>query len=146
KQPSADRITPGVEAAFDAAMAALGAPRPVAVGVSGGSDSVALMLLLRDWAKRQRIAAPVVLSVDHGLRARSAADARQVLHWAKAAGLKAHVLAWKGTKPAADIEAAAREARYRLMGERCRAHGIERLCVAHTRDDQAETFLLRLAR
>jgi tRNA(Ile)-lysidine synthase len=125
---------------------AAGAPWPGAVAVSGGGDSVALMHLLAGWAKKTRRPPPHVVTVDHGLRAESAADARQVLRWAKTAGLKPHSLRWKGPRPAADIEAAAREARYRLMGEWARKNGIAALYVAHTRDDQAETFLLRLMR
>lgn len=90
--------------------------------------------------------APVVLTVDHGLRPGSAEDAKSVLQAAKTFGLKAHVLKWKGVKPKSDIEAAAREARYRLMGEWCAKHKIGALYLAHTLEDQAETFLLRLAR
>jgi tRNA(Ile)-lysidine synthase len=126
-------------------MAALGDEWPGAVAVSGGGDSVALMLLLATWA-RGRKEKPVVLTVDHGLRNSSAADAKRVVRWAKAAGLKAHALEWKGKKPKSDVEAAARDARYRLMGEWCRANGVPRLYVAHTLEDQAETFLMRLGR
>jgi len=122
------------------------APWPGAVAVSGGGDSLALMHLLRGWAKQRRFPPPVVLTVDHGLQSASAANARKVLRWARGAKLKAHVLRWSGNKPKSDIEAEARAARYRLMGEWCGAHGIAALYVAHTRDDQAETFLLRLAR
>jgi tRNA(Ile)-lysidine synthase len=119
---------------------------PGAIALSGGGDSVALMLLLAAWAKRTRRAAPVALIVDHGLRAGSAKDARQAARWARDAGLKAHVLTWSGEKPGADVEAAARAARYRLMGDWCRDRGVGFLYVAHTLEDQAETFLLRLAR
>jgi tRNA(Ile)-lysidine synthase len=131
---------------FDEAMARLGAPWPGAVAVSGGGDSLALMHLLRDWAKRRGAAPPVVLTVDHGLQEDSSAHARDVMRWARKAGLKAHALRWKGAKPKGDVEAQARDARYRLMAQWCQAHGIDALYVGHTRDDQAETFLLRLAR
>jgi tRNA(Ile)-lysidine synthase len=127
-------------------MAALDAPWPGAVAVSGGADSLALMHLLLGWAKRARVASPVVLTVDHGLQENSSAHARSAARWARKLGLKAHVLRWTGEKPKGDIEAAAREARYRLMGAWCREHGVAALYVGHTRDDQAETFLLRLAR
>ncbi len=127
-------------------MAGLVAPWPGAVAVSGGGDSLALMHLLADWAKAQGHEPPVVVTVDHKLQQHSSVNAKQVLAWAKRSGLKAHALTWKGAKPKGDIEAEAREARYRLMGEWCRKRGIAALYVGHTRDDQAETFLLRLAR
>lgn len=129
-------------------MASLGenGARRSAVAVSGGGDSLALMLLLAEWAARNGQAKPVVLTVDHGLRNGSAKDARAVATRAKRAGLSAHVLLWRGAKPASNIEAAARDARYRLMGEWCSEHDVGRIYVAHTLEDQAETFLLRLAR
>ncbi len=123
-----------------------GAPWPGAVAVSGGSDSLALMHLLNAWARERSLEAPFVLTVDHGLQPGSSAMARRVLALARAAGLKAHSLAWKGEKPGSDIEASAREARYRLMGGWLRSRGIKGLYLAHTKDDQAETFLLRLGR
>ncbi len=60
--------------------------------------------------------------------------------------MKAHVLTWRGAKSPSGVEAAAREARYRLMGDWLARHKIGTLLVGHTIDDQAETFLLRLAR
>jgi tRNA(Ile)-lysidine synthase len=104
------------------------------------------MHLLAAAARRAKIAAPLVLTVDHGLRAGSAKDAKNVAAWAKKAGLKATILSWRGKKPKTGIEAAARQARYRLMGEVLIKKKIDVLFVGHTEDDQAETFLLRLAR
>jgi tRNA(Ile)-lysidine synthase len=120
--------------------------KPFAIAVSGGSDSVALMHLAADWARTSNRAPPVVLTVDHGLRKQSAKDARRVEREAGRAGLDAHTLTWSGAKPKANIESLAREARYDLMGRWCRGHGVRTLMVAHTLDDQAETFLLRLMR
>ena len=119
---------------------------PAAIAVSGGGDSIALMGLFNDWVRAERGLAPAVLIVDHGLRAQSRAEAAMVAGWAQAAGLTAHVLRWEGAKPKTGIEEKARAARYRLLGEWCTAHGVHALFVAHTRDDQAETFLLRLGR
>lgn len=104
------------------------------------------MHLLAASARAAKLPAPVVLTVDHGLRAGSLKDARKVVAFAKQAGLKATVLSWRGKKPKAGIEAAARETRYRLMGAWLTRHRIATLFVGHTQDDQAETFLLRLAR
>ncbi len=131
--------------AFAAAMARLDC-WPGALAVSGGGDSIALMHLAARWAKKNRKAPPVILTVDHGLRAGSASEARKVKAVARKLGLAAHILAWKSAKPRGDIEAAARAARYRLMGAWCAKNGIAALYVGHTEDDQAETFLLRLAR
>jgi tRNA(Ile)-lysidine synthase len=119
---------------------------PIAVAVSGGSDSLALMHLLAAFARKNKLPPPLVLTVDHGLRSGSAKDAKQVAAWAKEAGLKAQIFPWRGKKPKTGIEAAAREARYRLMGEALTKRGIAALFVGHTQDDQAETFLMRLAR
>lgn len=123
-----------------------GCTAPWAVAVSGGGDSLALMHLLRDFARARGHASPTVLTVDHGLRKSSAADAKKVAAWAKRLGLSAKVLTWRGKKPKTGIEAAARQARYRLMGEFLRKQKIGTLLVGHNQDDQAETFLLRLAR
>ena len=119
---------------------------PWAVAVSGGGDSLALMHLLHDFARKEGLAAPMVLTVDHGLRKSSAGDAKKVVAWARRLGLSARVLTWRGKKPKTGIEAAARNARYRLLGDFLVMHKIGTLFVGHNQDDQAETSLLRLAR
>ncbi len=119
---------------------------PIAVAVSGGSDSLALMHLLAGFARAAKLAPPQVLTVDHGLRPGSMTDAKKVARWAEQAGLKTTILSWRGRKPKTGIEAAARTARYQLMGKWLTRHRIATLFVGHTEDDQAETFLLRLAR
>jgi len=117
-----------------------------ALAVSGGGDSVALMQLFADWREEEQGVAPIVLIVDHALREGSGEEAKRVQAWARARGFEAHILSWQGRKPLSGIEGKAREARYALMGEWCAAHDVPSLFVAHTLDDQAETFLLRLGR
>lgn len=133
---------------FSALMKGLGPFEPspcVAVAVSGGCDSMALALLAHDWARGLGGQA-VALSVDHRLRRESGAEARQAGRWLKARGLTHHILPWTGDKPKQGIQAAAREARYRLLFDWCRRHGVLHLLLAHHLEDQAETFLLRLGR
>ena len=86
------------------------------------------------------------LIVDHGLRPSAAAEARQVADWLGARRIDHHILRWTGAKPATGIQAAAREARYRLLGDWCRAGGVLHLLLAHHLDDQGETIALRGAR
>jgi tRNA(Ile)-lysidine synthase len=121
---------------------------PVALAVSGGCDSTALAVLFADWLRQRGddAALHTVLTVDHGLRTKSAAEAALVSRLATSLGFRHAILAWQGPKPYSGVQAAARAARYRLMGEYARAHGIATLVTAHTRDDQAETLLMRLAR
>jgi tRNA(Ile)-lysidine synthase len=134
------------------ALGAAGAPAAgdgVAVAVSGGADSLALLHALRVLAgpRGWRLA---VLTVDHGLRPGSAADAAFVADHAKALGLPARLL---GLAPAdleahrgAGPEAAARAARYRALWPAADALGCRWLATGHTLDDQAETVLLQLLR
>jgi tRNA(Ile)-lysidine synthase len=120
----------------------------IALAVSGGSDSLALMHLAASWVKETegRITRLTALTVDHGLRAESTAEAQTTGDWARSLGLDHVVLSWEGPKPSTGLQAAAREARYRMMGEWCQAQSIKVLAVAHTIDDQAETVLMRLKR
>lgn len=132
-------------------MAALGV-RPgarVAAAVSGGADSMALAHLLAGWA-RDRDAHVHALTVDHGLRDEAAHEAARVAAWCAPLGLPHLTLRWDEggahRARAASAQAAARAARYRLMTRWCRDAGCSHLFLAHHADDQAETFLLRLAR
>ncbi|RAU20486.1 tRNA lysidine(34) synthetase TilS [Paramagnetospirillum kuznetsovii] len=117
----------------------------VVVAVSGGSDSMALALLAAHWARAQGGEA-IAVTVDHGLRAESSAEAVRVACWMEARGIRHATLHWSGDKPATGIQAAARDARYGLLGAFCRSKGILHLLLAHHREDQAETLLLRLGR
>lgn len=121
--------------------------RHVALAVSGGSDSMALLRLAGHWAATHHPNLRLtVLTVDHGLRAASAEEAAAVARWASALQLSHHVLRWEGPKPEAGLQARARAARYGLLTSWCKAEGAGLLLTGHTQDDQAETVLMRLSR
>jgi tRNA(Ile)-lysidine synthase len=120
----------------------------VALAVSGGPDSVELMKLAAEW-RAANGAGPTlsVLTVDHGLRPGSRVEAEQVTGMASALGLPHAILTWEHEQlPTASLQERARIARYDLLAAYCHAHGIPALATAHTLDDQAETFLMRLKR
>lgn len=117
----------------------------IAVAVSGGADSMALALLTDRWSRQKR-GRVVALTVDHGLREGSRAEAREAHRCLASRGIECQLLTWRGAKPVSGIQAAARTARYGLMTEWCRRHGVLHLLMAHHREDQAETVLHRLSR
>lgn len=123
----------------------ISSPKKVAVAVSGGSDSMALTLLLNEWCANQNIHL-TVLTVDHGLRDNSAAETGQVKEWLSQKVITHHILQWQGIKPDANIQDHARNARYELMGNWCAENDVEHLFLAHHMNDQAETFLIRMLR
>ena len=117
----------------------------IAVAVSGGADSMALAALGRSWAQARGGTARAFI-VDHGLRPESSEEAASVAGRCRAMGLEAEILVWPGLKPGRGIQAAARLARYALLGAACRQARILHLLVAHHFDDQAETVALRADR
>lgn len=135
-------------AALDAALAALLPEPPATLGlaVSGGGDSLALMALAADWAA-ERGAALAAATVDHGLRTEAAAEARTVARQAAALGVSHVTLRWQ--RPAGmsgNLQDMARRARYRMIADWAAGAGIDHVALGHTRDDLAETLLMRLAR
>jgi tRNA(Ile)-lysidine synthase len=153
---AADVVGPGgrageasdVAAAFGAAMAAVGpferAP-VLGVALSGGADSTCLMLLAERWA-RARGGDIVALTVDHGLRAGSAAEARAVARGCALRGVRHEILTWQGPRPSGAIQEKARVARHELLETWCREAGVLHLLFGHHADDQAETIAMRRAR
>lgn len=109
-----------------------------------------LMVLAAEWRARAKFAVPSlsVATVDHGLRPESRAEAELVGRAAERLGLPHTILTWDGAKPRTGLAAAAREARYRLLEEHARGigEGSVAIATAHHLDDQAETFVMRLAR
>lgn len=113
------------------------------IAVSGGPDSLALLLLAAEARPLQVEAA----TIDHALRPESRAEAEMVAALCERLAVPHRILTanWAET-PATAIQARARAMRYRLLGEWARDRGIAVLATAHHLDDQAETFLMRLAR
>ena len=119
-----------------------GAPPALAVAVSGGPDSLAL-LLLAHAALPGRVHAA---TVDHGLRPESAAEADKVARLCGELGVLHSILAVRVERAGEGVQAAARNARYAALAGWMDAEGLELLATAHHADDQAETLLMRLNR
>lgn len=115
----------------------------IAVGVSGGADSMALAALLSDWVE-QKSGRMTALIVDHGLRFESAEEAHDVSKQLRSLGINVVVLPWVSGKVSSGVQEKARIARYNLMEDWCRRAGVLHLAIAHHADDQAETVLMRM--
>lgn len=114
------------------------------VAVSGGSDSTALLHGLQAvLGDRVQL---YVATVDHGLRPEAAEEAQAVAASSAALSLKHDTLKWTGWDGAGNLQDQARRARYGLLAEWARAHGLDAVVLGHTADDQAETLLMRLGR
>lgn len=127
------RLSPDISSYIDA-------NAPLAIAVSGGGDSMALLGLLIAAAQGRTVHA---LIVDHGLRDSSAKEATRVAAWAYALGAHPQILRWTPPKLTSAVQEQARIARYGLMGQACRKLGVSKLFVGHTQDDQIETYIMR---
>ncbi len=106
---------------------------------------MALLHLARSWAERSRRGIRAV-TVDHNLREDSAAEAQFVSDACKAAAIPHDILVWNRQDSSGNLQDAARSARRSLIGDWARRQRVSAVLLGHTRDDQAETFLMRLAR
>lgn len=149
---AADGKAPAVGAALDEAISErfrrcldAVAPRrePIGLAVSGGPDSLALLIL----AAAARPGEIHAATVDHGLRPDSASEAKLVAGLCAKLGVEHSILTveWE-EKPETGLQAQARQKRYALLSEWASEGGIKLLATAHHLDDQAETFLMRLNR
>ncbi len=136
---SIDRAITSIDRLFNSAANRL------AVAVSGGSDSSALLLLAHSWAQGSGTELNVV-SVDHQLRPEAKDECKFVSTLASELGLPHTTLVWNADQVTGNIPQSAREGRYRLMGEWAMSRGIDTVCLGHTLNDQAETVLMQLSR
>jgi len=117
----------------------------VAVAVSGGSDSVALLVLMAELAKRTEVR-PVAISIDHGLREAAKDEVQFVMALCGRLGVRHHVENWRGWDGRGNLQDAARQARLELITDWAQVSGISTVALGHTANDQAETVLMRMAR
>ncbi len=120
-------------------------PRKIAVAVSGGLDSMALLLLLKNTLdKKSKI---FCLTVDHNVRGNSHLDAQFVNNFCTKNSIDCTILkSYLENPPEVDIEGSLREVRYNLLTQFCRENKIQHLFLAHHQQDLAENFLIRLFR
>ena len=118
-------------------------PASLGIAVSGGSDSLGLLYLIKSWPNPTNLKISV-LTVDHDLRRGSAKEATYVSELCKELGFQHTTLIWGHEDMTGNLSANAREARYKLMNKSLPLNSI--LMTGHTLDDQVETFLMRLRR
>jgi tRNA(Ile)-lysidine synthase len=123
----------------------LAVPGRVGLAVSGGGDSMAMLHLMARAAQDAGRDLHAV-TVDHRLRAEAAAEAAFVSSVCEGLGIPHSVLVWDHDTVTGNLMEAARTARYRLLTDWAKGHDVLQVALAHTADDQAETFLMGLSR
>lgn len=119
----------------------------IILAISGGPDSTALLVLAARWRAALKSGPQLIaVTVDHRLRPESAREARAVAQLARKLKVAHRTLRWTGRKPKTGLQAAARQARYCLLAQAAEEAGAHQVLTAHTRDDQAETVMIRLVR
>lgn len=118
---------------------------PLGVAVSGGGDSMALLHLLHRAAPKAGLRLHCV-TVDHGLRTESKAEAEGVANFCAGLGVTHETLHWDGPTVSGNLMDQARRARLTLIADWARGRGIAHVAIGHTADDLAESFLMNLSR
>ena len=113
----------------------------MAVAVSGGVDSMCLLYWLHEFG-----ANIICLHVNHQLRPEADIETQYVCDTCEQLNIPCEIFYWADEKPESGLEAAARQARYKMMTDYCHENNIEYLLTAHQSDDQIETFLMNLSR
>jgi tRNA(Ile)-lysidine synthase len=117
----------------------------VGLAVSGGGDSMALLHLMNAWAAENKCTLHVA-TVNHGLRPEAKAETQMVQRACKRMGIGCTTLVWSDWDGGGNLQDAARQARIELINAWAKENAISAIATGHTADDQAETFLMRLAR
>lgn len=120
-------------------------PSKIAVAVSGGADSMMACYMAKDFCSNHGIELHAVV-VDHMLREESSIEAQYVSGFLKDQDVNVVVLKWNGDKPSSNIQAIARNERYKIISSYCKLNGIDHLITGHHADDQAETVFMRIMR
>ncbi|AGF76405.1 tRNA lysidine(34) synthetase TilS [Bartonella vinsonii] len=119
----------------------------VILAVSGGSDSLALLFLVKDHLKTLSVSPEIIaVTVDHQLRKESAREASIVAEICRAHHIKHIIVRWEGKKPKTHIASSARIARYNLLFKEAQKQGATLIMTGHTLNDQAETYQMRYQR
>ncbi|EJF76605.1 tRNA(Ile)-lysidine synthase [Bartonella birtlesii LL-WM9] len=114
------------------------------LAVSGGSDSLALLFLVKDHLKTLSISPEIIaVTVDHQLREESAREALIVAEICRAHRIKHVTVRWEGKKPKTHIASSARIARYDLLFKEAQKQGATLIMTGHTLNDQVETYQMR---
>ncbi len=127
-------------------LAPLAKARALLLGISGGPDSTALLLMAAHWARLRGGPRLEAATVDHCFRPESAAEAATVAKLCESLKVPHHTLVWGGPKPKTRLQERAREARYALLAQCAENIGADFVVTAHHLDDQAETVLFRFLR
>jgi tRNA(Ile)-lysidine synthase len=137
------------EAAIQDFLLSLNRPMRLLVAVSGGSDSLGLLLSLKraidghTYPHRHSLSAA---TIDHGLRPEAADEAEQIAILCGELGISHRIERWTGEKPTTGLSATAREARYRLLAHAADTYDADAIVTGHTLDDQIETVAMRAGR
>ncbi|SIQ27289.1 tRNA(Ile)-lysidine synthase [Rhizobium sp. RU33A] len=137
------------EAAIQEFLLSLNRPMRLLVAVSGGSDSLGLLLFLKRAIDGQTYPHRHILcaaTIDHGLRPEAAKEAGEVAELCRELGISHRIERWTGEKPKSGLSAAARAARYRLLTHAAGILKADAIVTGHTLDDQIETVAMRADR
>ena len=130
---------------FDEFESSLNLDQKFAVAISGGPDSLTLAYLSKIFSQKKKLQVKYFL-VNHRLREESTKEAQNVKLLLKKHKMKLEILNWKGNKPSSNVQSKAREARYRLLFEKCKKLGVKNILLGHHLDDLLENFLIRMLR